>query len=291
MLVSKQFQAIGTSWSIDIYSPISEQNTTRLFKKIDERIAEFDKNYSRFRPDSLVSEMAQKAGIYTLPTDAQPLLDTYKTLYFATGGAFTPLIGKVLVDAGYDAQYSLQKQQLTTPESWDDILDYIYPTLTLKKPALLDFGAGGKGYLVDIVSQIITEAGIDSFCVDASGDMYYQTPTDTRLDVGLEHPDNKDQVIGVAHIHNQSICGSAGNRRRWNSFHHTINPHTLTSPEHISAIWVIAKNTLLADALTTCLYFTEPQKLLETYAFEYVIMYNDHSIKHSEHFPAEFFTS
>jgi thiamine biosynthesis lipoprotein len=234
--------------------------------------------------------MAQKAGLYTLPTDAEPLLDTYKILYTATGGAFTPLIGKVLVEAGYDAQYSLQRQQLTTPEPWESVLNYNYPTLTLKKPALLDFGAGGKGYLVDIVSTLIKEDGVASFCVDASGDMYYHTISADKLDVGLEHPDNTDQVIGVAHIHNQSMCGTAGNRRRWDTFHHTINPHTLTSPEHISAIWVIAQNTLIADALTTCLYFTSPQKLLETYQFEYVIMYSDHSIKHSPNFPGEFFT-
>ncbi len=286
---SRAFDAIGTHWVIDI-TDIEEKDAENLFVLIQTRIAEFDKNYSRFRTDSLVAQMARTAGTYSLPHDAKPLLDTYKTLYTATGGAFTPLIGKVLVDAGYDAEYSLKPKELTTPPAWDDVLEYSYPTLTIKKPVLLDFGACGKGYLVDIVSEIITAHTARDFCVDAGGDMYYRTATNTPLRAGLEHPDNKEQVIGVAEIKNESICGSAGNRRRWANFHHTINPHTLTSPDEISSVWVVAKNALIADALTTALVFATAEKLLETYQFEYVMMYSDHSIKYSKHFPAEFYT-
>jgi hypothetical protein len=46
MAVTKQFQAIGTSWTIDLYSPIADAAAKQLFEKITIRIAEFDKNIS-----------------------------------------------------------------------------------------------------------------------------------------------------------------------------------------------------------------------------------------------------
>lgn len=286
---SRAFDAIGTHWVIDI-TDIDEDKAEQLFVKVRARIELFEQTYSRFRSNSLISEMARKAGNYTLPADAQPLLDTYKTLYTATGGAFTPLIGKVLVDAGYDAKYSLKPKELSKPPTWEEALEYHFPILTVKQPVQLDFGACGKGYIVDLVSTMIKQEITSSFCVDAGGDMYYSNPAGTALRVGLEHPEDTTKVIGVANILNQSICGSAGNRRRWANFHHTINPHTLESPKNIIAIWVVADTALIADALTTCLFFTPAQKLLETYRFEYVMMYSDHSVEHSPNFPAELYS-
>ncbi len=288
MPVSRTFEAIGTRWTIDLYSNISTSPNT-LWNTIDTRIEIFDKHYSRFRKDSLVTEMSQNSGTYMLPQDAQPLFDTYKTLYTLTNGMFTPLIGQTLVAAGYDAQYSLKPHILSKPPTWDEALIYNYPHLMLKQPALLDFGAGGKGYLVDIVSEILKEFGINHFCVDAGGDMYYHNPESTPITVGLEHPLNSKKIIGVAHIYNQSIAGSAGNRRTWAEFHHMINPQTLQSPKNILATWVVASNTLIADALTTALYFVPPQTLLETYQFEYVIMYSDHSVAYSQKFIGEIY--
>lgn len=282
------FEAIGTRWVIDIIDRISKKEADALMTAVHDRIASFDAIYSRFRDDSLVTKMAEKAGTYTLPMDAQPLLLLYKKLYDLTHGAFTPFIGKTLEEAGYDAAYSLQSKTLHKPPAWDDVLSYDAESIHIKKPVVFDIGAAGKGYLVDLVGGIIASHGIQSYCVDAGGDILYKTDASKRLRVGLEHPENVKQVIGVASIHNQSICGSAGNRRKWGKFHHIINPHTLKSPTHIIATWVIADNALLADALATCLYFVEPDKL-KAFSFHYAIMYPDHSLKLSPDFPAEIY--
>ena len=285
-----EFQAIGTGWVIDIYEDISKEKENLLLEKIMQRIAVFDKDYSRFRKDSLVTEMSMKAGEYTLPPDSEIMMYLYKKFFDVTEGAVTPLIGQVLVDAGYDAEYSLKQKPLHKPLNWDEVIIWQYPKLTLKSPALLDFGAGGKGYLVDIVSEVLEDNGIKSYCVDASGDMRHRSKDGKELRVGLEHPGNKNQVIGVAKIVNQSICGSAGNRRVWGDFHHIISPHTLSSPKHILAVWAIAESTILADLLTTALFFTEPQILLEHFKFDYLIVYDDYSIEKSDGVSLELFT-
>jgi malate dehydrogenase (oxaloacetate-decarboxylating)(NADP+) len=126
--------------------------------------------------------------------------------------------------------------------------------------------------------------------LEAGGDMAFRTATAATLRVGLEHPEDPTRVIGIATLKNhQSICGSAGNRRAWATFHHIINPHTLESPRNILAVWALANSTLEADALTSGLFFTTPQILATEFLYEYAIMYANHSVEYSPHFPGEFF--
>lgn len=286
-----KFEAIGTHWNIDIQDDLSQEREVVLLEKINDRIVKFDSDYSRFRDDTLVTKMSKEAGEFELPSDADLMITLYRKMYDVTGGLVTPLIGQVLVDAGYDAHYSLLPKHITQPKGWDDVLLWQNPVLKLSEPTLLDFGAGGKGYLVDIVSEIIEKEGIQSYCVDAGGDMRYRNLNKEKLKVGLEHPSDKTMVIGVAEILDQSLCGSAGNRRAWADFHHVINPDTLTSPKEILAVWTIADSTLLADILTTGLFFVSPETLLSHFSFEYLIIYSDYSMKKSAGFNAEIFTA
>ena len=136
-----EFERIGTHWVIE-----SDQAFTDDVKKIVlDRIELFDSSYSRFRDDSLVTIMSRSKGVYALPHDAQPLFDLYKKLYDLTEGRMTPLIGETLVQAGYDAQYSLEQKTLSAPPRWEDAMSVTYSTISMLQPALIDVGAAGKG--------------------------------------------------------------------------------------------------------------------------------------------------
>ena len=282
------FDAIGTSWQIDISKQISENEESELFDAIQKRINEFDQTYSRFRDDSLVIKIANEKGEYIFPEDSQKMFDLYYDLYDLTDGLFTPFVGQILSDAGYDAQYSLkQKRELQNPPLWESVICFEYPKLIVKEPVLLDFGAGGKGYLVDIVAEVVEKHGIFEYLIDAGGDIVHKGDIPVR--VGLEHPQNFDQAIGVYNLANGSLCGSAGNRRVWGEFSHIINPATLSSPRHILGVWVFAQTGLLADSLATCLFFVSAKKLLQKYQFEYLVMYDEGHIEKSNNFAAEVF--
>ncbi|HSX09028.1 MAG TPA: FAD:protein FMN transferase [Candidatus Saccharimonadales bacterium] len=286
---SLAFEAIGTHWQIDIPQDTSPMHRDYFLNEIVTVIEDFDKTYSRFRIDSLVTQIFQKKGTYRLPDNAQELFRLYRELYDITNHAVTPLIGQVLVEAGYDATYSLKPKKLHKPPQWDDVIDYNYPNLTVKKPALLDFGAAGKGYLIDLVAEVLKKHNLAYFCVDAGGDMSYYNTGNEKLRVGLEHPDNPKEIIGIVEIHNQSICGSAGNRRKWGEFHHIIDPETLSSVHKVKAVWVVAETGLLADGIATCLFFTPAKKLLKKYNFSYTLIYENNSIEFSKDFPAKIF--
>jgi thiamine biosynthesis lipoprotein len=273
------FEALGTQWHIQL-----PQHDHYIEKNIMDRIDLFDVTYSRFRTDSFLSRITTKPGTYTLPDDAKILFDFYMSLNNVTNGLVTPLIGRTMEEAGYDASYSFAPKKLHHPPAWNEALIYAFPSLTIKQPVTLDFGAAGKGYLVDLLVNLLRRAGITKFVINAGGDIFCST----EEDIGLEDPDDYNRVLGTTKLHNQALCGSAGNRRTWSKFHHIINPQTLTSPRNITAVWVKAPSTMVADGLATALFFVPPEKLT-AFTFEYVMIEGD-TMKISPHFNARLFT-
>lgn len=282
-----EFEAIGTIWRIDVIDAPFGLEQEFLLEKVKNRIEEFDKNYSRFREDSLVWEISKNLGVYTLPEDSLELFEIYKKMYDLTAGRFTPLIGNVLEQAGYDSKYSFNVGKIESPYNWQDAIEFNFPILKINAEVMLDFGAAGKGYLVDIIARLLKELGSQKFCIDAGGDILVCGLPPLR--VGLENPGNIKEVIGVASIFNKSICGSAGNRRKWGGFHHIIDPVSLKSPTEIIGVWVVAESCVLADALTTGLFFCKPEVFIPHFTFEYLILNSDYSVERSPEFPAELF--
>ncbi len=286
------FDAIGTQWTIDLHQQLDGERLGSIEQKVKERINVFDKTYSRFRDDSLVTKISQTTGDYEFPDDAKRLFAFYRQLYDVTAGKVTPLIGNLLVEAGYDATYSLQpNDELHSVSSWDDVMSYDHPRLAVRTPAMLDFGAAGKGYLVDIIGELLSVEGITSYIVDAGGDMLRKDTNEDTIRVGLEHPTDPTEGIGVALLGNGSICGSAGNRRQWAGLHHIMDPDNAEPVRDIIATWAMSDTALVADGMATALFFTEPAKLQSAFPFEYCLVRRDFSFDRSAHFPAELFTS
>lgn len=284
------FEAIGTVWHIELFDDVTDAQIGVAKQKVLQRIDTFDRNYSRFREDSLVTQMAAEPGRYSLPADAMPLFEVYHKLYKATGGLMTPLIGQTLSDAGYDANYSLKPGNVSRPPKWEDTIEYDAQHVLLHQPALLDFGAAGKGYLADIVAGVLTIEGMNNFAINAGGDIVFRTSSKKFLQIGLEHPNDRKLAVGVAKILNQSLCGSAHSRRKWDKYSHIINPSTLESPRGIAALWVVADSGLIADGIATALFFVSPIRLRPYFNFEYALVRSDMSLHHSRGFPAEFYT-
>lgn len=285
---SFNFDGIGTDWQIDFYDH-DAQDLEKIKVDIGELVNNFDQTYSRFRTDSLVAKIAQKTGTYDFPTNSTKLFEIYEKLYQASEGKFTSLIGKLLAETGYDSTYSLKpsKTLVDTP-LWNDAISIKNNQITTKIPVVLDFGAVGKGFLADLIAEYLLSQKINSFCIDASGDILHKN-TQKSLKIGLENPRDSQQAIGVAEIANHSLCASSSNRRKWKNFHHIIDPISKTSPENIIATWVTANNTAWADGLATALFLTPAHNLQSTYDFEYVILYHDMSFEKSPNFPGELF--
>ncbi|QAV70151.1 FAD:protein FMN transferase [Salinibacterium sp. UTAS2018] len=281
---SKQFDAIGAPWQIDTTEPLGSVVETA----IAQRIELFDRTYSRFRDDSLVRTIAHTPGTYSFPADAPPLFELYRRLYDATAGAMSPLVGRALEELGYDRTYSLQPAAIRTrvPE-WHEAISWNGSALTTLTPAVLDVGAAGKGYLVDLVAGVLAEHGVTTSTVDASGDILHRGAGELR--VALEHPLDSSKAIGVVTVSNEAICASAPNRRAWAGLHHILDARTGQPTDRIIATWAIAPTALEADGLATALFLAEPAELKAEFDFHWVRMHSTGRVEHSADLPGEVF--
>jgi thiamine biosynthesis lipoprotein len=286
-LRAHSFKATGTVWKITIWDEMTLYRFAEICKQIEEYCETFEALYSRFRATSLVSQMHTRTGVVEVPTAFTDMLQWYFLLYIPTHKKINPAIGVALTDAGYDAQMSMLEKHTRRPvPDLFSAVRIIDPThIELREPVMFDFGALGKGYLVDRCADILKQEGIKRFLVDGSGDLYYSQAGGEQITVGLEHPWDETKLIGMAPLLKGSICGSGINRRRWaeGKYHHYIDPHTHTSPQDIVAVWVAAATAVAADAIASCLFFVHPSAVAHT-PFEYCIINKDMKVKHSPGF-------
>lgn len=288
-----RFDAIGTSWEIDTESDLDPVISGRIIERADA----FDRVFSRFRADSLIGRIASalEGGRFQFPDDATPLFDLYDRLHRATDGAVDPLVGRDLELLGYDRDYTLQPDlaglasHAQTRPCWTRDVIRDSSLLETDRALVIDVGAAGKGYLVDIISAMLVEAGHRTFVVDGSGDMRHFG--DVPLDVSLEHPQDPALVIGTVRLSNRAICASSSNRRAWGEgLHHVVDARTGTPVRNVAATWVAADDAMTADGLATALFFSEPDRLGEELTFEFARMFDDGRAEVSADFEGRLFT-
>lgn len=284
------YQSMGTMWKISIWDTLDPAVFADLQQSILEQSDSFDQTYSRFIKSSLIWSLSKKRGIVEVPRDLIHMLRLYEKFFDATSGKVSPLIGFALSDLGYDSEYSLKPKPAIRPvPDFHTALKILDDThIELRESVLIDLGALGKGYFVDVLSLYLKGKGIRRFLVDGSGDIFYQGNGES-IRAGLEDPHDATKAIGVLDMRQGSMCASGINRRKWDKFHHVLDPTSLTSPQEILAVWVLADTAALADGLTTCLFFVEPETLRDIFQFEYCIMNRERKVKRSKGFEAELF--
>lgn len=256
-----EFDAIGTHWVIDTPQPLP----LGLEARIRAEIYDFDADWSRFRKDSLVAAVAREGGQLPVGIDGEAMVRLYTRLFEATDGAVNPFVGATLEHLGYDPTYRLTPAPGAPKPvpGWDGRFQRTTALLQLPQGAVLDVGAVGKGRLVDVVVGVLRRAGIESFTVDAGGDLRHVGPA--RVRVGLEHPLDPTRAVGVVTLTDGAIAASATNRRAWaNGLHHVIDARTGEPVRGILATWAVARNAMLADAASTAAFFLPPQGVLDS---------------------------
>lgn len=279
------FEAIGTLWSIETTASLD----VAVRHEVRARIDRFDRDWSRFRPDSLVSALAAGAAHVPEPVDADALFAVYDALSQATDGAVNPLVGDALAGRGYDAGVSLRDTGATpAPARWRDVVRRAHGELSLAHPATIDVGAAGKGRLVDLVLDLVLPHAGTEAIVDASGDLAVRGGAQR---IGLEHPFDPSRAIGVIEIRDAALCASATNRRAWGEgLHHVLDARTGEPVRAVAATWAVADSAMRADAIATALFFEGGAALAHAWGVEWVRMTTDGRVEWSPGSTAELFT-
>ncbi|MCI1219796.1 MAG: FAD:protein FMN transferase [Bifidobacterium sp.] len=162
--------ALGTGLLIHTAQPIPDDLRLRLADSIDE----YESVLSRFRGDSMVAAMAKAkhGGSFDFPDWALPLFELVDALAAASAGAFDPCIGEDLIRLGYGSNFTFTMQPgafghlgaIHGRPTWAHDIAREGTTLHTSRPVHLDFGACGKGYLVDLLGLLLRK----SFSQDSS---------------------------------------------------------------------------------------------------------------------------
>lgn len=277
-----QFDAIGTRWEIETTAELTAESRAAVSAEIER----FDREWSRFRGDSDVTRLGADGGALA-SADAGAMLDAYRELSRATGGAVNPLVARSLDALGYDAEYSLVAgAPRPAPEVWEERISWTDRIVQAPAPTLLDVGALGKGRLVDLVVAALASVP-GALVVDAGGDMRARG-AQTR--VALEHPYDSTKAIGVVTLADGALCASAINRRAWgDGLHHVLDARTGLPVRTWAATWALAPEAMRADAVATALFFDGGPELAGAWGVEWVRMSTDGRVQRSPGCDAELF--
>ena len=248
----------------------------------------FDREWSRFRPDSLVAALAGGAGTVPSPSDAADMLNAFVALDHATQGAVSPLVGASVEARGCDASYTfVDHGAVPAPRDLQERLRWADGSLTLTEPAVIDVGALGKGRLVDRVLAVVAADTDGDLVVDASGDLAVRG---APVRIGLEHPYDARRAIGVVEVTDAALCASATNRRAWgDGLHHVLDARTGEPVRTMAATWAIGADAMHADAIATALFFDGGPELAHDWGVEWVRMTTDGRVEWSPGSTAELF--
>lgn len=227
---------------------------------------------SRFSPDS---ELMQACRVIETPVSVSPLL--FEPLKFAlklaewTDGEFDPTVGKVMEEHGFNRHYltgqSMESEAADSVTYRDIELNEHDRTLYLRKPLVIDLGAVAKGFAIDLAANELKE--FEGFVVNAGGDLFAGGLNEWGYpwEIGIQHPERREQIIHTIRISNEAICTSGGYERKSATtpgIHHLIHPKTRKSPNDWISTSVIAPFAMLADAFSSASFLmgAENGKLL-----------------------------
>ena len=249
MTVVRAFEAIGVPWRIETAEPLP----AAVAREVDALIERFDREWSRFRPDSVVAALAAGGGEAPLPPDGPAILGLYASLADGTADAVTPLIGGPLARRGYGPGLGFDDTGPEPAPDWRRTLSWDDRTLRLAEPATIDIGAAGKGRLVDLVGELVRSRVEGPVTVDASGDIRLFGGAER---IALEHPFDPSRAIGVWEVTDAALCASGVARRAWgDGLHHILDGRTGEPVRTVVASWAVAATAMVADAAATALFF------------------------------------
>lgn len=309
--------ATGTTWRVLTREPLPRALRRELVALVDA----YEGVFSRFRPDSLVRRAAEGAScppttggsgpvVLDLPAGSARMLDLYDRLHAATAGRLDPLVGSDLVALGYDERCTLLVRDGALARLgavggrpvWGRDARHEGDRLVLERPALVDVGAVGKGFLVDLVGQALAQGGVGQYVVDGSGDLLVRSETPVRL--GLEEPGahrstGAGRVVGVVTLTHGALCASGTQRRTWGpGLHHLLDAVTglpVAGPRVPVATWAVAQDAATADGLATALFLTDPADLARAgLRYDFALLRSDGTAAVSRGFadlPGELFTA
>ena len=240
-------------------------------------LEEFERKYSRFLPDSMISAINRAAGREGVAIDAElegifSLCDWY---HWVTAGVFDPTALPLRRLWDYKAANPVvpsdgQIAQALSLVGWRRV-ERASGSVRLPLAGMaIDIGGIGKEYAVDRVAAMAADMGIRDVLVDFGRDIRVlgQPPEGGPWRIGLEHPLLTDKCWGGVALRDMAVATSGDYRRLFvrdgKRYGHIIDPRTGRPADNgCRSVSVVAPTCTEAGILATAAFVLGPQDGLD----------------------------
>jgi FAD:protein FMN transferase len=228
-----RFRSMGAEVEVIASPEAPEERFLASSARVQGIFDELDQRFSRFRPDSELTIVNERAGRWAEVSDEFASLLRF-ALWGArnSGGLFDPTVLPALVAAGYDRDFD----ELVTVEgppppprgpagAWRRIR-LKGNRLRVSPGTGLDFGGLAKGWAVDRAVQSLVD--LPWAAVNAGGDLrIVGAAPPGELLVAVEDPRQPGQEIARVVLSEGAVATSSTTKRAWGpGVHHLIDPRT-----------------------------------------------------------------
>ena len=281
-LIKQTRMMMGTFAEVSIYSH-DEKTAGKAIEGALDEMERMDRIMSNYKNDSELSKVNKKAAKSPVPCNTELLDVIEQSQYYSelSGGAFDITVSPIVALWGFFRE----KGHVPPDKEIEKLLPAVsYKNIVVKKNAetkksgtvffkdiktQIDLGAIGKGYAVDKALEIIKKCGIDNGCINLGGNIYVLgTPSGKNAwKIGVQHPRNKDEILGYLEIKNEATATS-GDYERFFAFNgkrysHIINPQTGRPVSGTIATTIVASTGTEVDALSTSVFVLGHEKGME----------------------------
>jgi thiamine biosynthesis lipoprotein len=186
------FRAMGSPCELHLFGD-SRARIDAIADAAKELVLGLERKYSRYREDSVLSEINRSAGDSAgilVDAETASLLDYADTAFRHSDGLFDVTSGTLR------SVWNFKSGRVPKPEEVTEALERVgwsrvrwsRPRLVLPVPGMeLDFGGFVKEYAVDCVTDLCRARGVAHGMVDLGGDLRAIGP----------HPDGRPWVVGI----------------------------------------------------------------------------------------------
>lgn len=271
-----QGSTMGTYYQVSLTerTALTNAQIVELKEKIEEHLRDINQQMSTYISDSSISQFNQSDSTDWFPVPFELAQVTQNALLVSqqSNGAFDPTIYPLVKLWGFGDSFrrTVPSKSLLQQTSID--IGYQHLSVRLNPPALkktkanlmLDLSAIAKGYAVDQLSQLLSEAGFENHMVDIGGEITTKGTNSKqqpwRIGIEKPHASNTTQRVAMqgVSLNNKSIATSGNYRNFFEQegirYSHTIDPSTGYPVEHtLASATVIHDSAEWADAYATAL--------------------------------------
>ncbi|MEM8903529.1 MAG: FAD:protein FMN transferase [Actinomycetota bacterium] len=243
------------------------------------RIEELEQLWSRFRPDSEISLLAERSGARCIVSDETfLLLERAVEAWQATAGSYDPTVGAAMIANGYDRDFGRLggtgplrlAAARPSPGCADVLLDPDRSIVVVPHGVCIDPGGIAKGLAADLVSAELIAAGAEGVIVNLGGDLRVRGhgPDEGRWPVAIEDLREPGQELLRLALDEGGVASSSVVRRRWDQHgerrHHVIDPRTgRPATTRLAGVTAIAADAWWAEVVATeILLDPDPERAL-----------------------------